>query len=136
MRRVDTKLRAIAAAPAFSGLAALEIRHLATCLDEVEVPGAGYLLLREGKANHTLWLLVEGEAAVSRHGRRLGCHSPGELVGLSSLLDRGPAAATVSTAGPLRALVASTRQFAAMRLLREVDLRLRALAEQPLRLAS
>lgn len=124
--RSDPKLALISAAPVFAGLSTFELRHLAGCLDEVAIPGKGYVLIREGRVNRTFWLLLEGGVSVTFAGRPMRSHGPGEILGVPSLLDRKPAGVTVSTMGPIRALVASLQQFEVIRGLPAIDLQLRA----------
>ena len=127
------KLESIALAPTFAGLGAIELRHVAGCLDEVEIPREGFALIREGRVNRTFWLIVEGRVGVTFAGRPMRSHGAGEVLGVPSLLDRKPAGVTVVTLEPVRALVASVLQFEAMRCLPSIDLRLRAAVSERLR---
>lgn len=60
------------------------------------------------------------------------CASPG-IIGLPSMLDGGPAWATVTTRTPVRALVASSSQFRSLCAGRDVALRMWAEAGARLR---
>ena len=73
----------------------------------------GHVFIREGKRGDRLFLLLEGEVLVTR--KRSGAQlikrlQPGELFGLSALVDNEPRSATCSAAGPVR--VASLPQGA------------------------
>jgi CRP-like cAMP-binding protein len=68
-------------------------------------------VIHEGRSNHALWIVVEGELDLSLRGKQLERISPPGLVGVPSMLDGRPAWATVTAVTPVRALVASTEQF-------------------------
>jgi len=55
--------------------------------------------------------VVEGELVRTLRGKVLDRITPPSLVGLPSMLDGKAAWASVTTASPIRALVASTAQF-------------------------
>lgn len=55
---------------------------------------AGEVLLREGDPAEAIFLLVDGQVGVQRHGERLATLGPGSLVGLISAIDGGTHIAT------------------------------------------
>jgi nucleotide-binding universal stress UspA family protein len=104
------KLQVIRDLPVFAGLPRKKLESVAQHLDETRV-AAGTTLVHEGHRNHAFWIVVEGELVRTSRGRLLDRITPPSLVGLPSMLDGESAWATVTTATPVRALVASTEQF-------------------------
>jgi hypothetical protein len=107
------KVRAIGHLPVFAGMSRKTLESIARNFDEARVD-AGTTVIQEGKSNHALWIVVEGELALSMRGRLLERVSPPGLVGVPSMLDGRPAWATVTAVTPVRALVASSEQFRAL----------------------
>lgn len=107
------KVRAIGHLSVFAGMSRKELAAIARNFDEARVD-AGTTVIQEGKSNHALWIVVEGELALTMHGKLLERVSPPGLVGVPSMLDGRPAWATVTAVTPVRALVASTEQFRAL----------------------
>jgi CRP-like cAMP-binding protein len=107
------KVRAIGHLPVFAGMSRKALESIARNFDEARVD-AGTTVISEGKSNHALWIVVEGELALSMRGKVLERVSPPGLVGVPSMLDGRPAWATVTAITPVRALVASTEQFRAL----------------------
>lgn len=58
-------------------------------------------MIREGDLGSTLFVIVEGQAVVSRGGKKLATLVPGDFFGEISLLDGGPRTATVAADTPL-----------------------------------
>jgi CRP-like cAMP-binding protein len=104
------KVRAIGDLPVFVGMSRKELESVARNLDEARVD-AGTTVIHEGRSNHALWIVVEGELDLSLRGKHVERISPPGLVGAPSMLDGRPAWATVTAVTPVRALVASTEQF-------------------------
>ena len=94
----------------FSSCTASELRKIRSSLDEVTVP-AGKLLVEEGTTGHEFFLIVSGEAKVTRAGRKVAMLGPGSYFGELALLDRRPRSATVKSETELTVLVLSQRQF-------------------------
>jgi len=75
----------------------------------------GEVVLREGATSDTLHLVWDGELAVSVDGgTELGRCGPGSIVGEVSLLDCGPASATVTTTRETTLLSLSRAAFEAL----------------------
>jgi CRP/FNR family cyclic AMP-dependent transcriptional regulator len=104
------KVKTLAQVPLFSRLRSQELQFLASRMDEVEVP-AGSHLVRQGRPGDTFYVLLDGEADVEVDGQQRARLGPGDFFGEISMLDRGPASATVSTRTPARLLVMSHVQF-------------------------
>jgi CRP-like cAMP-binding protein len=106
----DPKVDALGQVPLFAGLSRKELEFLVTRTDEVDVQ-AGLTLITEGSPGDTFYLLLDGEATVQVDGRDRPPLHPGSFFGEISMLDRGPATATVVTTSPSRLMVMSHAQF-------------------------
>jgi CRP-like cAMP-binding protein len=106
----SSKSRALARVPLFVHCTSRDLEFIASRTDETDVP-AGRLLVRQGDPGHTFYLLLDGEADVEVDGQRRSTMGPGDFFGEISMLDRGPATATVVTRTPARLMVMSHAQF-------------------------
>jgi CRP-like cAMP-binding protein len=79
-------------------LSALSRRHLHQLADVSQITAyrQGTSVIREGDLGSTLYVIVEGQAVVSRGGKRLTTLAPGDFFGEVSLLDGGPRTASVT----------------------------------------
>ena len=94
----------------FSTCSSRELRTIRKALEEVSVP-PGRILVEEGTIGREFFLIVDGEASVSRNGRRLATLGPGQYFGELALLDRRPRSATVISDTEMLLLVLGQRQF-------------------------
>jgi CRP-like cAMP-binding protein len=106
----DPKIKDLQRVGLFARCSRSEMQLLAQNTDEVELP-AGRTLITEGKTNDTFYVLLDGEVEVDTKGHERRRLSAGDVFGEISMLDRGPASATVRTLTPFRALVMSHAQF-------------------------
>jgi hypothetical protein len=72
---------------------------------------AGQELCRQGEEGNELFIVVEGEAAVSRDGREIAALGPGTYVGELALLTDRPRNATVTATTAMVLLVLDRRAF-------------------------
>ncbi len=87
-----------------------ELQCLARNTDDLDLP-ANRILISQGKPSDTFFVLLEGQVEVAVAGQELIYCGPGDIFGEISMLDRGPATATVTTRSSVRALVMSHAQF-------------------------
>jgi CRP-like cAMP-binding protein len=106
----DPKAQALRQVPLFARCASKDLEFVASRTDEVEVP-AGRTLVRQGRPADTFYVLLEGEADLDVDGDPRPTLKPGDFFGEISMLDRGPATATVVTRTPARLMVMSHAQF-------------------------
>jgi CRP/FNR family transcriptional regulator, cyclic AMP receptor protein len=106
----DSKAKALAAAPLFTGLAKRELRELARTAEDMDFP-EGKVLCREGEWAREFFVIVEGDARVSKKGCKIATLSGGDFFGEIALLERVPRTATVTATTPLRALVLTNQSF-------------------------
>jgi len=106
----DAKIDALSKVPLFARCSQKELEFLVTRTDEVDVP-AGRTLITQGRAGDSFYLLLNGQATVQVDGRDRPALEPGSFFGEISMLDRGPATATVVTSAPSKLMVMSHAQF-------------------------
>ena len=106
----NQKAEALGKVPLFSRCSRKELEFLASRTDEVEVK-AKHTLITQGSPSDSFYVLLEGDATVNVDGHERPALHPGDFFGEISMLDRGPATATVVTATPVRAMVMSHAQF-------------------------
>ena len=99
--------------PLFAGCTKKELERLARAGDEVKMP-AGTVLADQGQTGREAFIVLEGEVAVKRNGRKVATVGPGAIVGELSLLDHGPRTATVTCDTDCKVFVISQRHFLAM----------------------
>jgi CRP-like cAMP-binding protein len=132
-RFIPDKVQTIYRLPVFAGLSRKELEAIARNLDEAEVD-AGTTLIHEGKPNLALWIVADGELALTLRGKLLERIKAPGLAGIPSMLDGRPAWATVTAVTRVRALVASKEQFRVLRSNDRVAMRLWAATGARLRL--
>jgi len=106
----NQKAEALGRVPLFSRLSRKELEFLASRTDEVEVK-AEQTLITQGNPSDSFYVLLDGEATVNVDGKDRPALHAGDFFGEISMLDRGPATATVVTATPVRLMVMSHAQF-------------------------
>jgi CRP/FNR family cyclic AMP-dependent transcriptional regulator len=106
----DAKLEALVRVPLFSGLAKKDLIYLTSRVDDVRV-GPGTTLTRQGMANNTFYLVLDGEVVITVDGEPRATLHPGDFLGEISMLELTTATATAITQSPARLLVMSHRQF-------------------------
>ena len=106
----DAKTQALAGVALFAHCGPRDLEFVASRTDEVDL-AAGHRLLRQGQLGDTFYVLLEGEASVEVDGQPRRTLGPGDFFGEISMLDRGPATATVTTVTPVRLMVMSHSQF-------------------------
>jgi CRP-like cAMP-binding protein len=111
--RADTKVKLIAGVPLFAGLSKRELAQVASIADEIDFR-PGKVLIREGDRGREFFVLLEGEAGVTRKGKRIATRGPGDFFGEIALVSSLPRVATVTTTSPVRALVITDRDFRAL----------------------
>jgi CRP/FNR family cyclic AMP-dependent transcriptional regulator len=106
----DKKLERLGGVRLFSACTNKELAHIGRATDEVSVP-AGKEIVKEGTQGHEFFLILDGEARVSRGGTEVATLKDGDYFGELALLDRAPRDATVTAATPMTLLVIGQREF-------------------------
>lgn len=106
----DPKIAAMEKVPLFARCSKKELASIASLADEVDLP-AGKVLTTEGDRGREFFILLEGSADVLSDGRRLPSLGEGDFFGEIALVTDKARTATVTAAGPMRALVITDRAF-------------------------
>lgn len=106
----DVKVEALGRTPLFEGLSKKELATLAAATDDLKVE-AGTILCREGRTGHEFFVIVDGDADVTKGGKRLATRSGGDFVGEIALLTTKKRTATVTATTPLRCFVLTQSAF-------------------------
>lgn len=108
-----THLDHLASVPLFSACSRKELGLIARAATETSL-AAGSTLMQQDTAAREAFVIVEGNATVTRNGRKIATIGPGAIVGELGLLDRGPRTASVKADTPLTVLVLGPREFAGL----------------------
>ena len=106
----DTKVEALKRAPLFEGLSRKQLTELAKVTEDVDF-NAGKGLCREGERGQEFFVIMEGEAEVTRNGKHLATRRSGEFFGEIALVADVPRTATVTAKTPIRFFVLTHRRF-------------------------
>jgi CRP/FNR family transcriptional regulator, cyclic AMP receptor protein len=106
----NVKVEALRRAPLFEGLSKKELGRVASATDDLKVE-SGTVLCREGRLGREFFVIVDGEADVTKGGRRLATRSGGDFVGEIALLSTQKRTATVTATTPLRCFVLTQSAF-------------------------
>ena len=103
----------LAQVPLFAACSKKDLQLINRRAERVEVP-AGKVLVREGAAGAEFFVILEGTADVSMHGKKVATLGSGAFFGDLALLDKAPRNATVTAVTPMELMVLGQREFAAM----------------------
>jgi CRP-like cAMP-binding protein len=106
----DTKVEALKRAPLFEGLSNKELTEVAKRAEDLDFP-AGKVLCQEGESGSEFYVIMEGEAEVTRGGRHLATHTAGGFFGEVALVEDVPRNATVTATTPVRCFVVTRGRF-------------------------
>jgi CRP-like cAMP-binding protein len=106
----DAKIIALKQTPLFEGLSRKQLAQLARLSDDLDSP-AGTVLCREGSLGREFFVIVDGEAEVTRAGRHVATLGAGDFFGEIALVERVNRVATVTAVTPLRFFLISSRAF-------------------------
>jgi CRP/FNR family transcriptional regulator, cyclic AMP receptor protein len=108
--RQDAKVVRLKQSPLFEGLSRKQLAQLARLSDDLDLP-AGAVLCKEGSRGREFFVIIDGEAEVTKGGRRVATLGPGDFFGEIALLERVNRTATVTAVSPLRFFVISDHAF-------------------------
>jgi CRP-like cAMP-binding protein len=112
-RKPDPRIDTLARLEPFSACSRRQLEDIARQSDEISLR-AGSELMREGTSGRECFVIAEGEAVVRIRGREVARLGPGDIVGEMALLDLRPRSATVVATEPVKAIVMTGLQFAAV----------------------
>ena len=134
----NTKTDQLRGVQMFSACTDKELAQIARACDEVAV-ARDTVIVEEGTPGEDFYLIVSGEAAVSRGGRIVATVVPGQYFGELSLLDMAPRNATVTATSAMKLIRLGRQEFDAVldswpgvahKLLRQMARRLRVEDQQ------
>lgn len=108
--RQDLKVAGLKRSPLFEDLSRRQLIEVARLTDDIEVP-AGTVLCQEGSRGQEFFVIISGEAAVTRGGKQLATLAGGDFFGEIALLEPVRRTATVMAVTSLRFFVVSDRAF-------------------------
>jgi CRP/FNR family cyclic AMP-dependent transcriptional regulator len=100
----------LSAVPVFSQCHKAELKSLARRTADIAAE-AGQVLIKEGQGAYDFFVIVSGEAEVSRAGRVVAALGPGDYFGELGLLDPALRDATVTARSPMELIVLSQWDF-------------------------
>lgn len=94
----------------FSSLDRKTLELIGSITTQVDRP-AGTVLIREGAPGQEAFVVMDGEASVTRDGKEIATVGTGGFFGEMALVDNEPRVATVTSTTPMRLLVLNQREF-------------------------
>jgi len=111
MARRDAFIDHLQQVTLFSACSRKDLQLVARRAEDVKVP-AGKVLVAEGETGHEFFVILEGNAKVTRQGRKIADIGPGAAFGELALLDKAPRNATVVAESDMELVVLGQREFA------------------------
>jgi CRP-like cAMP-binding protein len=109
----DAWLNHLAQVPLFAECSKKQLQSVAAASIELNID-AGKVLVREGEAGHEAFVIMEGDATVTRKGETIATLGAGDVVGELAPLTGGSRTATVTADTPMELLVIGQREFAGL----------------------
>lgn len=108
--RRDAKIELLKRVPLFAGCSKGELRELAKSADELDIR-EGTVLTREGRPGREFFVLIRGNANVTKKAKKIAELGAGDWFGEIALLTDSPRTATVTATSPSDVLVITDRRF-------------------------
>jgi CRP/FNR family cyclic AMP-dependent transcriptional regulator len=109
----DGKIELIKKVPLFSKLSKKELEQVAHIADELDLPN-GKLMAEEGDRGREFFVLLEGEADVTKGDKSINTMREGDFFGEIALVTQMPRTASVRATTDVRVLVVTERDFGAL----------------------
>jgi CRP/FNR family transcriptional regulator, cyclic AMP receptor protein len=106
----NEKVELIKRVPLFANCSKHELEEIAHIADEIDL-GEGKEMTREGSRGREFFVLLEGDADVTKNGQSINKLGTGDFFGEIALVSDTPRTATVTATSPVRALVITDRSF-------------------------
>jgi CRP/FNR family cyclic AMP-dependent transcriptional regulator len=104
----DDYLRNLASVPVFSKCTKRQLEEIGKVADELILP-VGKVLASQGEVGFEMFILMDGNASVTRDGQYVATVTAGDVVGELAVLSGHPRNATVTAQTELRVLVLTYR---------------------------
>ncbi len=109
----DRKVALVKKTPLFSRLSKKALEDVAHIADEIDLP-AGKVMAKEGDRGREFFVLIEGEADVTKGDRSINTMKEGDFFGEIALVTKMPRTASVTATTDVRVLVITERDFGAL----------------------
>jgi CRP/FNR family transcriptional regulator, cyclic AMP receptor protein len=109
----DGKIELIRKVPLFSKLKKKGLEDVAHIADELDLP-QGKVMAEEGDRGREFFVLLDGEADVTKGDRSINRLHKGDFFGEIALVTHMPRTASVTATSDVRVLVITERDFAAL----------------------
>jgi CRP-like cAMP-binding protein len=106
----DAKVELIKHIPLFSKLSKKGLEEVAHIADEIDLP-QGKVMAEEGDRGREFFVLIEGQADVTKGGQTINRLGDGDFFGEIALVTKMPRTASVTATTAVRALVITERDF-------------------------
>jgi len=106
----NVKVEALKRAPLFESLSKKDLAKLARATEDLLVE-PGTVLCREGRLGREFFVIVDGEAEVTKDGKHLATRGPGDFFGEIALITTTKRTATVTATTPLRCFILTRGDF-------------------------
>ena len=106
----DTKVDALSRTTLFLSLSKKELGELAKVTEDMDV-SEGKVLCREDETGREFFVILEGEAAVTKGGKEITTLGPGDFFGEIALVAHRPRTATVTAKTDLHFFVLTSQAF-------------------------
>jgi CRP/FNR family cyclic AMP-dependent transcriptional regulator len=113
MARRDAFIDHLQQVPLFAACSRKDLQLVARRAEDVRVP-PGKTLVSEGETGHEFFVILDGEARVTRQGRKVATIGPGAAFGELALLEKAPRNATVIADTDMELVVLGQREFAGL----------------------
>jgi len=109
----DGKVELLKKVPLFSRLIKKSLQDVAHITDELDLP-AGKEMATEGDRGREFFVLLDGEAEVTRGGEHVNTMKKGDFFGEIALVTKMPRTASVTAKTDVQVLVITERDFGAL----------------------
>jgi len=106
----DAKVELLKRVPLFSKLGKQQLHQVAQIADELDLP-AGKEMATQGDRGREFFVLLKGEADVTKDGRKISTMREGDFFGEIALVTKMPRTATVTATSAVDVLVITERAF-------------------------
>jgi CRP/FNR family cyclic AMP-dependent transcriptional regulator len=110
LRNHDPKMKSLSRIGVLSGATAHQLQEICRLTTELRIP-ADRILCRQGDDAREVFLVAEGQVAVSRADEPIGVVHSGGIIGEMAVLDRQPRTATTMALTDVTVFVLSTGEF-------------------------
>jgi CRP-like cAMP-binding protein len=106
----DAKVELLKRVPLFSKLSSRELNDVAHIADEIDLP-AGKEMATEGDRGREFFVLLKGEAEVTKGAQKINTMKEGDFFGEIALVTKMPRTATVTATTDVDVLVITEQAF-------------------------